>query len=102
MSGFAPIDRARTASERYLVGLMSGMSMDGLDIAVIRVTERNGRPGRPDVELVAGDTYAYDDDLRARIRAAVSGSVAEEARLSTELATLWGRHVNEVDRKSVV
>lgn len=80
--------------ERLLVGLMSGMSMDGLDIALVRIRDGD-EPQRPGVELVAGDTYAYPDEVQGRIRAAVDGSAAEGAHLSAELAHLWGAWVVE-------
>jgi anhydro-N-acetylmuramic acid kinase len=77
-------------SERLLVGLMSGMSMDGLDLALVRV--RGSAPGLV-VERVASETRPYDDALRARLRAAPQGTVGEGARLSYDLAERWAADV---------
>ncbi len=76
----------RTRPERLVLGLMSGMSMDGLNLALVRV---RGRAPGLEVMRVASETRPYDDALRARIRAALSGAVGEVARLSFDLAERW-------------
>lgn len=83
-------DRA-AAPTRWVVGLMSGMSLDGLDVALARVEEGDG--ARPRVELVAARTYPYGTERTERLRAAASADVGEIAALDAELATLWGEHV---------
>lgn len=47
------------------IGLMSGTSLDGVDIALIRTD------GRANVEPLRFDTHPYSDDDRAAIRAAL-------------------------------
>jgi anhydro-N-acetylmuramic acid kinase len=69
---------------------MSGMSMDGLDLALVRL---RGAPPALAVELVAADTVPYDAALVARLRAAVTGSAADACRLSFELAERWAGEV---------
>lgn len=75
---------------RLVLGLMSGMSMDGLDLALVRV--RGRAPGLR-VRLLASHTAPYGPALRARLRAATRGSVVEGCRLSYDLAERWAGDV---------
>lgn len=88
-----PVERLWTVHQkpvRLAVGLMSGMSMDGLDLAIVRL---RGAPPALGVELVAADTVPYDEALRARLRAATTGTAAEACRLSFDLAERWAGDV---------
>lgn len=49
-----------------VLGLMSGTSADGVDVAICDV---RGRPGALRVELLSGATFAYDREMRERILA---------------------------------
>ncbi len=93
MSAWSRLADRACAPERLLLGLMSGMSMDGLDLALVRV--RGGPPDglRPEVELVASETRAYDDALRQQLLAARGGSAASAAELDRSLAEQWGAMV---------
>ncbi|WP_293899540.1 anhydro-N-acetylmuramic acid kinase [Sphingobacterium sp. UBA5670] len=51
--------------ERRIIGLMSGTSLDGLDIAVCRI-ENAGKTTK--IQLEHFTTMDYEDDLRARVR----------------------------------
>lgn len=55
--------------QRLIIGLMSGTSMDGLDIALCRFTGSGPGCG---VEILAFETQSYDDDFRQEIRAIFS------------------------------
>ncbi len=71
---------------------MSGMSMDGLDLALVRI---QGAPERPQVDLVAHDTRDYDAQLRARMQRARSGTVEDVSLLDFDLAECWSQWVLE-------
>jgi anhydro-N-acetylmuramic acid kinase len=58
------------ADIRLAVGLMSGTSMDGIDAALVRTD------GRSFVEPLAFVSQSYDDDFRARLRAALGAAAA--------------------------
>ena len=88
-----PVERlwqVHAKPERLALGLMSGMSMDGLDLALVRL---RGAPPRLGVDLLASETAPYDEALRTRIRAATTGSGAEACRLSFDLAERWASQV---------
>jgi anhydro-N-acetylmuramic acid kinase len=76
--------------ERLVVGLMSGMSMDGLDLALVRLV---GAAPHLTVERLASTTRPYDPALKARLRAATQAGVGEVARLGYELAARWAEDV---------
>ena len=69
-----------------VIGLMSGTSADGVDVAICDI---RGRPGEMNVELVSGTAFEYDRAMRARILAccdAASSRVDEIATLHVDLA----------------
>jgi len=53
------------SSERLVVGLMSGTSVDGIDAALVRFS---GRAESPRAELLAFENTPYDPAVRARIQ----------------------------------
>ncbi len=50
---------------RRIIGLMSGTSMDGLDVALCKIT---GHGGATKVELLNFETVDYTDDIKTEIR----------------------------------
>ncbi len=78
-------------SSRMIVGLMSGTSLDGLDIALCEC-------GNDSIKVKEFKTIEYDPKLRARIASIQSKeivSLREVTVLNTELAHLYGDWVLE-------
>jgi len=81
--------------ERRVLGLMSGTSMDGLDLALCRIA---GRGGDTSLALEHHATVAYTPALREELAAVVSRptvSLADLTVLHGRLATLHGAMVLE-------
>ena len=80
------------------IGLMSGTSMDGIDIALIETD------GEEHVRRMPGASVAYPDDFRARLRQALDDAKAMTAReqrpgsLASVERELTERHVEAVIR----
>ena len=80
------------------IGLMSGTSMDGIDVALL---ETDGADG---VRRIGGRSYAYDEAFRARLRAGLGdalGMVARDERpgeLAALESDLTERHAAAVSR----
>ncbi len=84
-----------------IIGLMSGTSVDGIDAALVDISG-----GQLDlrVTLVAGETYAYEAELRDRILALCRGealSMAELARLDDEIAAAFAAAAIALQQKIV-
>jgi anhydro-N-acetylmuramic acid kinase len=79
--------------ERYL-GLMSGTSLDGVDVALVGFEGEGERPER--AEPFAYTVFPYERAFRARLRdACATGSVAELCRLNFELGALFAAAITE-------
>ncbi|MHC5011041.1 MAG: anhydro-N-acetylmuramic acid kinase [Planctomycetota bacterium] len=86
MDPFARIRAIQAKPERLGVGLMSGMSADGLDLALVRI--RNEGEGRA-VDILSARTASYEKPLSDRVRAATQEPPREVCLLSFELAAQW-------------
>ncbi len=74
-----------------VIGLMSGTSVDGIDAALVEIS---GTTLDLRVELLAGATYPYPENLRSQILAVCGGaklSMLELAALDDAIATCFGR-----------
>ena len=78
-----------------IVGLMSGTSADGVDVAICDI---RGAPGDLTVELLHGATYEYDPSMRQRILTCcdpTASRVDEIAALHVDLAEVFARRALE-------
>jgi anhydro-N-acetylmuramic acid kinase len=79
-----------------VIGLMSGSSLDGLDIAYVHLQERvSGTAQAPrgwDFQFIHTDCYAYSPEWRARLAGATGLSAREYLLLHAE----YGRYVGEL------
>ncbi|MCX7595974.1 MAG: anhydro-N-acetylmuramic acid kinase, partial [Fischerella sp.] len=80
----------------YVIGLISGTSVDGIDTALVDISGTNFDLR---VELLAGVTYPYPSDLRERILAVCAGkaiSMAELAELDDAIAIAFAQAAQNI------
>ncbi len=70
-----------------VIGLMSGTSLDGLDICYV---EFRFDGGRIDYNIIRADSEGYTDELRNALNTAQNMSALEYARLSSDLGLYIG------------
>jgi anhydro-N-acetylmuramic acid kinase len=79
-----------------VAGLISGTSMDGIDVAIAEIS---GSPDEPDVKQLAFRTVPYEEPLRAALRAVSAGETrpaAEFSRLDHAVGEAFGRATTTV------
>jgi anhydro-N-acetylmuramic acid kinase len=80
----------------YVIGLISGTSVDGIDAALIDIS---GTDLDLKIELLAGVTYPYPAELRERILAVCAGesiSMAELAELDDAIALAFAQAAQNI------
>lgn len=78
--------------EMQVIGLMSGTSCDGLDIALCRFS---GSPGLPEFELIQRETVPYNPTMEGRLRNAMHLSGLELVVLENDWTRFVARCVND-------
>lgn len=77
------------AKDQYMIGIMSGTSVDGIDVACCRFGKGNR------FELLAARTYPYAEDLKALLRNNLHLSSQELFALDARLGDLFGHTVKQ-------
>lgn len=91
--------RVHQKSKRRAIGLMSGMSMDGVDLAC---ADLEGEFPDLKVSLVATSYRAFSPELRARLRRAIEGNPAEISELNVLIGEEFARTVmNFLDAQAI-
>jgi len=73
------------------VGLMSGSSLDGLDIAFAHFHEN---AGKWDFEIIKADCYEYDEDWKKKLGSAISMNALDYQLLHAAYGHYLGEQVN--------
>jgi anhydro-N-acetylmuramic acid kinase len=63
---------------RTIIGLMSGTSLDGLDIALCKI---EGHGVNTKLELLQFETIPYEDDLKSEVRSVFSKKLVDLEKL---------------------
>ncbi|MBL7742660.1 MAG: anhydro-N-acetylmuramic acid kinase [Chitinophagaceae bacterium] len=79
------------------IGLMSGSSLDGLDIAFAALHENGGKWS---YEIVKADCYSYSGEWIARLKSAVSLNALDYQLLHTDYGHYLGQQVNKFIREN--
>ena len=74
------------------IGLMSGSSLDGLDIAFVEFQEQGGKWS---YEILQADCYAYTNEWVAKLSDAINLSARDYQLLHTEYGHYTGQQVNK-------
>jgi len=80
-----------------IIGLMSGTSLDGLDIVFTRISINNGKY---DFELVAAETISYSKEWEYKLRNAFTASKEEIFELTIEYGNYLGEAINAFVRNN--
>lgn len=98
-----PLVRIIDKKERFLIGLMSGTSADGIDAAVIRLVQVAEEWG--DFSVLAFETIPYPEGLREelmRISAPDGGHVDAICRMNFVLGDLFAQAASQIAQKAAL
>jgi anhydro-N-acetylmuramic acid kinase len=79
-----------------VIGLMSGTSVDGIDAVLVEI---NGKDQDLQVEMLAGETFPYPEDLRTEILAVCAGkalTMEEMAELDEAIALNFANAAKQI------
>src|SRR5437870_1659427 len=98
MDKLARLRKTLATDSRRIIGLMSGMSMDGIDLALVDI-----HGDYPDLQIHLKDCEynKYDDETRRKIRAACEGTARDVCQIEFVVGEAFAACVNAFlrDRK---
>ena len=87
------LDQVRAEHERIVAGVISGTSMDGIDVAICRIAG-GGEPVL--LEVLGARTVAWQEAMAERLRAAHAAHPLELARLNRAVGDAFAEAVGEL------
>jgi anhydro-N-acetylmuramic acid kinase len=84
----------------YCIGLISGTSVDGIDAALVKIL---GTDIDLQIELIAGETFFYPEELREQILAVCGGkplSMEKFAQLDDAIATQFALAAQRIQKEN--
>jgi anhydro-N-acetylmuramic acid kinase len=75
----------------HIIGLMSGTSLDGLDLAYCKFSRQESWA----FEIIHSQTVSYSKEWKARLSSAMSLSKEESERLSLDFGLLMAKHLKD-------
>jgi anhydro-N-acetylmuramic acid kinase len=83
----------------HAIGLMSGSSLDGLDLCYVRFQHSNSRF---EYEIIYADCIEYTNEFRERLRNAPNLSAFEFSKLHTEVGKYFGELTHDFIQKNKI
>ena len=78
-------------NEIHIIGLMSGTSLDGLDLAYCKFSSQESLA----FEIIHSQTVSYSKEWKARLASGISLSKEELESLSLDFGTFMAEHLND-------
>src|SRR5450631_2245904 len=76
-------------TQRLIIGLMSGTSVDGLDVALCKCS---GSGTNTEIEILQFETVAYNDDYRSEIKSVFSKRAVDLQKVCLLNGWVAGQH----------
>ena len=83
---------------KYVIGLMSGTSLDGLDLVYVKFNESNYK----DFKIIYSETKSYSQNWKVRLQTAIDKSNKELATLDIDYGRLLGEMTNEFIKENKI
>ena len=96
------LNKIAQKEERLIIGLMSGTSMDGLDVALCKF---KGSGGETEVEVIAFETVGFTEEIKDEIRKIFAKSTIDFQQLcvlNPWIGNLHGQIVNDCLKKGQI
>lgn len=77
--------------EVFAIGLMSGTSLDGIDLVYVKFDKNNYK----DFEIINAETIAYTNDWKNKLQQAISYSKEELIKVNIDYGMLLGKKIND-------
>jgi len=87
----------------YVIGLISGTSVDGIDTAIVEIEGCNEVSGNLKVKSIAARTYPYPKSLRQQILAVCEGAplaMEQLAQLDDRIASQFALAANKIQKEA--
>ncbi|MGK0447582.1 MAG: anhydro-N-acetylmuramic acid kinase, partial [Polaribacter sp.] len=82
----------------FVIGLMSGTSLDGIDLVYAKFDERK----YSDFEILASETVSYSDNWKSKLQKAISFSDEKLKELDLDYGKLLGENINNFIKKFTI
>jgi anhydro-N-acetylmuramic acid kinase len=83
---------------KYVIGLMSGTSLDGLDLVYVRFNQSNYK----DFKIICGETKPYSENWKTLLQTAIHQSKSSLDRVTIEYGQLLGEMTNDFIRDNEI